>query len=160
MGENTRYIHIFQSKTFPRKPYSGIGIPYLSSRSPRRFPCSSSVSASPRFVMPCRWGGKIASMIKQPIVLTIMRPIVPSISCRLPCRSSRRFPVPFVSSVHLVAVPSSHQLVSCRRSVISPHQTRPVPLPDIPTSWAGRDVVIRISVPYPSFLSVRCRGMS
>lgn len=61
-------------------------------------PCSSPVSPlSPLAVSACRWGGTIASTIKQPIVLSI----VVSLPCRLPCRASCRCSRPVISSAHL-----------------------------------------------------------
>lgn len=59
------------------KPFLGNRIGYKTPpRSPRRFPCSSSVPAIPTYRFGVPMGGKIAFMIKQPIVLTIMRLIV------------------------------------------------------------------------------------
>ena len=72
-------------------------------------PCSSFVPPPHRSVLPCRWGWKIAFMIKQPIVLTIMRLIVAFLPCRFPCRASRRCSRPAISSVHLIR-PSRHAL--------------------------------------------------
>ena len=115
-------------------------------------PCSSFVPPPHRSVLPCRCGWKIAFMIKQPIVLTIMRLIVAFLPCRLPCRASRRCPVsssrPFISSLVSVAY------------------SRPVSLPVISTSWAGRDVSSCVVVLPPhvrrfiSFHLVRCRWTS
>ena len=153
MGENTRYIHIRHPKTFPRQSYR------IQNPSPFPAPFSLLVSrfviAVPLIVLPCRCGGKIAFMFKQPIVLTIMRLIVSPLSCRLACRASRRCPVP-----------SSHLFISsCVRS-FRPHACRPavspfrlsssptlVPFLSPPYRQAGRGVMSPAVSPY-------CRRMS
>ena len=158
MGENTRYIHIRHSKIFPRQSYSGIGIRHPPSRSPRRFPCSSFAPVSPLSVLPCRWGGKIESMIKQPIV----SPIVASLPCRLPCRASRSRPVP--SSHQLIYLVAFTHLIPCLPYLYSPVLVacpHPVPLPAVSTSKAGRlQPYRRIAAACPSFHLMRCHGMS
>ena len=175
MGENTRYIHIRHSKTFPRQSYSGIGVRHPPSRSTRRFPCSSFVPAYPLPVLPCRWGGKIAFMIRQPIVIAITSSIVQPISCRLPVPCL----LPFSRSVHLVVRLIHSFTSSCVRSSSSRSRRPAVHLPLIAcprrlssssssprraTSKAGRCVAVSpysVSLsPSRPYLLVRCRWMS
>ena len=123
MGKNTRYIHIFQSTTFPRKPYSGIGVPYFPSRSTRRFPLLVFCPSVSAFRSGVPMGGKIASMIKQPIVSSIVPPIVASLLVPSPVPFLSPFP-PSRSSHPSISSPSrlSHPPIpSCVRS------SRPVP---------------------------------
>lgn len=118
---------------------------------PAPFPYSSFVSPSPLPVLPCRWGGKIASMIKQPIVLTIMRLIVPFIS-------------PLPRPVHLIRSSRPlvvRPLVSSHRSVISSPALAPFLSP--PYRQAGRggclQPCLRIAAACPSFHLVSSREM-
>lgn len=108
---------------------------------------------------------RISSMIGQPIVLTIMRLIVPPLSCRPPCRSSRRSR----STVRLIR-PSRRRPVisSARPRFVAPSSsrsliTRPASLHAISTSRTGRGVafisVFRIAVSRSLSCLVRCRGM-
>ena len=149
MGENTRYIHIRHPKTFPRQSYR------IQNPSPFPAPFSLLVSrfviAVPLIVLPCRCGGEIAFMFKQPIVLTIMRLIVSPLSCRLPCRVYRRYSRP----VHLIC--SSHPSISsCVRS------SRPVPaVPPFRPSLSFRLSLSPVLVPFLSPLPRQAgRGLS
>lgn len=173
MGENTRYIHIRHPKTFPRQSYR------IQNPSPFPAPFSLLVSrfviAVPLIVLPCRCGGEIAFMFKQPIVLTIMRLIVSPLSCRLPCRVSRRYsrPVHLICSSH----PSISSCVRSSRPVLAVPPFRPSlsfrlsssrSSPRCPDKQGGAlSPYFRIAVPvssvsaHPMLLDVEtCRGMS
>lgn len=116
--------------------------------------------AVPLIVLPCRWGGKIASMIKQPIVSSIVPPIVASLSCRLPCRFSRRSrrPVRLIRPSHQLVV---RPLVSCRCPVIQPfayHSSRSSPRCPDKQGGALSPYSVSPSPSRPSRL-IRCRWM-
>lgn len=152
MGENTRYIHIRHSKTFPRQPY----------RIQNLFPFPA------------------------PFFLLVARPGVSASRSAVPMgredrihdqATDRAHDHAFDRSVHLAVAPSrpSHPFISSARRasarlvpsfrhlVACP---RPVPLPAVSTSRAGRGASSRVAVLPPhvrrfiSFRLVRCRWTS